>query len=140
MIKNGYEFVDLFFYQKMNPEMWAIAISNILFGFVAGLAVEGVMSAARRNVFTATVQKAVEVMFQKDQKIDELNSELQALKNQYSELYEATEASRRAFERVKNLPPPSLPLTRCEHYVEENVSNIDFPNPQTPTCVPSSMD
>lgn len=126
----------------MNSEMWAVAISNILFGFVAGLAVEGLVSAAQRSVFTASAQKAVEVMFLKDEQIDELKSELKILREQYSELYEATETSRRAFDRVKNLPPPSSPLMRCEHYKECCTPEGDFPNPQspTPTCVSSSKD
>lgn len=124
----------------MNSEMWAIAISNMLFGFVAGLAVEALSSKCRIEALNAYVNSAVDIVFKKDLQIDELKSELAAVKAQYSELYEATETSRRAFERVKNLPPPCSPLVRCEHYVEKCVSEIDFPNPQTPTCVPSSTD
>jgi hypothetical protein len=130
----------------MNAEIFAAVISNLLFGFVAGLAVEAFSSKIQLEKLNESIQKGIDSMFQKDEQIDKLTSELETLRSQYKQLYDATETSRRAFENVKNLPPPSSPLMRCEHYVDDDDSClpriVEFPNPQTPqpTCAPSSKD
>jgi hypothetical protein len=132
-----------FYIKKMNADIFAVAISNVLFGFVAGMAVEAFSSKFQIETLNVSIQKAINTMFKKDKQIDELTLELEAMKNQYSKLYEATETSRRAFERVKDLPPPCSPLMRSEHYMDDSdLPRVDFPNPQTPisTCVPSSKD
>ena len=124
----------------MNADIFAVAISNILFGFVAGLAVEAFSSKFQINAMKESIQQAIDTVFKKDKQIDDLSEQLKIVKAQYGELYEATEKSRRAFDLVKHLPPPSSPLMRCEHYVEHtDLPRVyDFPNPQSPTCVPSS--
>lgn len=125
----------------MNAELFAAVISNLLFGFVAGMAVEAFSSNFQIEKLNNTIQKGIDSMFQKDEQIDTLTSELETLRSQYKKLYEATETSRRAFESVKNLPPPSSPLMRSEHYVDSDIPRVcEFPDPQTPksTCVPSS--
>jgi hypothetical protein len=129
----------------MNAEILAAAISNLLFGFVIGLAVEAFHSKIQIEMLNESIQNGVETMFKKDKRIDELTSDLETIRSQYKQLYEAKEVSRRAFENVRNLPPPSSPLVRCEHYVDDDDDSclpriIEFPNPQTPksTCVPSS--
>jgi FtsZ-binding cell division protein ZapB len=125
----------------MNAEIFAVAISNILFGFVVGLAVEAFSSKIQFEKLNEAIQKAIDTMFHKDEQIDELTSELKTLRSQYSQLYEAAETSRRSLENVRNLPPPSSPLMRSEHYVDSDIPRVcEFPDPQTPksTCVPSS--
>ena len=125
----------------MNAEIFAVAISNILFGFVAGMVVEAFSSSFQIEKLNNSIQKGIDLMFDKDEQIDEITSELETLRSQYKQLYEATETSRRAFESVRNLPPPSSPLMRCEHYVDEELPRVyDIPDIQTPksTCVPSS--
>lgn len=128
----------------MNADIVAVAISNVLFGFIAGMAVEAFSSKLQIETLNASIQKAINTMFKKDKQIDELTLELEAMKNQYSQLYEATETSRRAFESVKDLPPPCSPLMRCGHYVdhEDLPRLVESPIPQTPisTCVPGSKD
>lgn len=124
----------------MTPEIWSVAISNILLGFIAGLAVEAFSSRIRNETLNISLQKAIDCMFRKDEEIDELTSELETLKRQYSDLYDAAEVSRRAYESVKDLPPPSGPLERSGYYVDHTdlPRCAEFSNPQTPTCAPSS--
>jgi hypothetical protein len=128
----------------MNAELFAVAISNLLFGFIAGMAVEAFSSKYRIEMLNDTIQNGIDIMFKKDKRNDELTSELETIKSQYNQLYKAVETSRQAFDGVKSLPPPISPLMRCDHYVdhEDLPRLIESAVPQTPasTCVPSSMD
>lgn len=139
-IKNGCEVAHLFLSQKMNSEMWAVAISNVLFGFVAGMAVENIMNCGRFVRLNMKLQHAIDSMFAKDKKIDELSKEISEMNEHYEELYNAIQTSQKAFATVKRLSPPNSPISRCEHYKECVSPDPDFPNPQTPTCESSSTD
>lgn len=128
----------------MTPEMWAVAISNIMFGFIVGLSVEALSNSWRIETTKKSLQKAVDIVFQKDREIDELKKELEEVRSQYVELYEPTHRASALLSFVlKDLPPPSGPLERCEQYVDTSLPRlVEFPDPQTPaaTCVPSSTD
>jgi hypothetical protein len=125
----------------MNAEIFAVAISNLMFGFLAGLTVDALMNTPRLEKLNESVQKAIDMMFDKDQQIDELTEELEEIKFQYKELYESADKARRLLTNAINLSPPNSPLVRSEHYVEEeDESGSPVPETPTSTCVPSNKD
>jgi hypothetical protein len=103
----------------MNAEVFAIAISNLLFGFTLGLAIETLSHKFRVDVMNEAMQKTIGIVFEKDKHIDNLSSELEIVKAQRNQLYSAIETSRRAFESVRNISPPCSPLMRCNNCVNE---------------------
>jgi hypothetical protein len=118
----------------MQAEMFSIAISNLIFGFIAGVAASEIVNSARYKQMHTTMQKAIDHMFEKDETIDELSNKLEELQCQYDELYEATETSRRALESVSHLPPPNSPIVREQHYAGDcSPCSCPFETPQTPT-------
>jgi len=125
----------------MNPEIFAVSISMMLFGFTAGMAVENLVNCGRFVRLNMKLQHAIDSMFAKDKKIDDLSKEISEMNEHYEELYNAIQTSQKAFASVKRLSPPCSPLHRCEHYMESTSVDSDFPNPHTPTpCASGSKD
>jgi hypothetical protein len=108
--------------------MFSVAIANLVYGFAAGVAACTLMNTARYERMQRAMQKTVDLMFEKDETIDELSAKLETLQAQYDELYEATETSRRAFDSVRHLAPPNSPFVRAENYEDECDCNFHPPN------------
>lgn len=100
--------------KKMNAEVFAVAISNLLFGFIFGLAIETISHKTRVESINQAMQRTIDVVFEKDTIIDDLLRKLKNTESQYNELYEAIEVSRSAFDRVLRVPTPEGPEPTCE--------------------------
>jgi hypothetical protein len=121
----------------MDPAIFSVSITHLFLGFITGLAVSSVVWYPVQNVkIEQLLQEAIDKLFEKDLKIDELNTEIHELKNEIEKLqrdsetvddirhlidrlydngYETAEEEEEEVE--PNLPPPP-PAIRSSHRCE----------------------
>lgn len=87
----------------MNAEIFASSITSLLFGFVVGLSVQGLLDYVQIQKLNDSLQNAIDIVIQRDETIDELKEELDDLKKSFNKLEKAVEVSARALDSIRNM-------------------------------------
>lgn len=123
----------------MDPSIFSVSISMLVFGFTVGLSVDSLLTRYYLEKMQGAVQKGITTCLEKDKQIDQLKTENKMLKDNYERLYDATSYMTVAYKKLINLPAPGE-LYRTETYFVNEESDEEVDVYQTPTCEKSKMD
>ncbi len=116
----------------MDPAIFSVSISLLIFGFTAGLSLDSIITRFYVEKMQGALQKGTTALFEKDKEIDNLKTELETVRKQYKELHDTIEDLKSTLYRVNHLPPPSSPLQRSAVCTGNYDPNFDLDELSSP--------
>lgn len=114
--------------KKMDAENFAVAYAVMILGFAVGVSIAKLCSTHYSEEMKYAIETGKAKLFDKDRLIDELKEELDEVREQYEQLYEAKEYMTSILDRTSHLPPPpNTPIERSRFW-SEGVVDFDLTN------------
>ena len=114
--------------KKMDAENFAVAYAVMILGFAVGVSIAKLCSTHYAEEMKYAIETGKATLFDKDRLIDELKEELDEVREQYEQLYEAKEYMTSILDRTSHLPPPpNTPIERSRFW-SEGVVDFDLTN------------
>jgi hypothetical protein len=114
-----------------------VSAMMIALGFVNGMLVCSFINSFRTAHLNSMLDKAIDLKFDADKRIDDLEHELSQEKKEKKRLLSAL---RTVVSEYSDLPPPEGPAVRSNHYCESDSEDGDFECPTSPDLNPNNKE